>query len=309
MLGVLGVLLSAAGVYLLNVSRARISPWAPLATLVTDRGQRYTMLAALFYAPSVITIKQAILASNTAVGTFGTYLASSLVMTPIALGTNCVSVPVVLDRSYGQPMLGASVILTLSPELQLCSGTSSIVEGSYFNSVGTTFYRVVDRDRLSAAAPRTEPRQRSCNPPRCLPLARERLGHIRRQPLPQLDPPLVERIHIPDHALHEHLVLVERDQLAQRLRGELLGHDRVGRPVAGEHLVRRQSLDPVLAHALRRELGDDFLLALPQHQRLGLGKHVRDQLFVMRRHLVLRVGGDEEVAGDHVRALVDELVE
>jgi drug/metabolite transporter (DMT)-like permease len=87
-IGIAGVLLSASGVYLLNVSRAKISPWAPLATLVTDRGQRYTMLAALFYAPSVITIKQAILASNTAVGTFGTYLAASLVMTPIALGTS-----------------------------------------------------------------------------------------------------------------------------------------------------------------------------------------------------------------------------
>jgi drug/metabolite transporter (DMT)-like permease len=55
-LGVAGVLLSAAGVYFLNVSRARISPWEPLAVLVTDRGQRYTLLAALFYAPSVITI-------------------------------------------------------------------------------------------------------------------------------------------------------------------------------------------------------------------------------------------------------------
>lgn len=87
-LGIAGVLLSAAGVYLLNVSRAKISPWAPLATLVTDRGQRYTMLAALFYAPSVITIKQAILASNTAMGTFGPYLAASLVMTPIALRTS-----------------------------------------------------------------------------------------------------------------------------------------------------------------------------------------------------------------------------
>jgi drug/metabolite transporter (DMT)-like permease len=87
-LGIAGVLLSAAGVYLLNVSRAKISPWAPLATLVTDRGQRYTMLAALFYAPSVITIKQAILASNTAMGTFGPYLAAGLVMTPIALRTS-----------------------------------------------------------------------------------------------------------------------------------------------------------------------------------------------------------------------------
>jgi drug/metabolite transporter (DMT)-like permease len=87
-LGVAGVLLSASGVYLLNVRSARVSPLAPLRVLFTDRGQRYTLLAALLYAPSVITIKQAILASNTAVGTFGTYLAASLVVTPLALTTS-----------------------------------------------------------------------------------------------------------------------------------------------------------------------------------------------------------------------------
>src|SRR5881409_2224343 len=54
-LGVTGVLLSASGVYLLNVRRARISPWEPLNVLVTDRGQRWTLVAAFFYAPSVIT--------------------------------------------------------------------------------------------------------------------------------------------------------------------------------------------------------------------------------------------------------------
>ncbi|PYN52381.1 MAG: hypothetical protein DMD92_21670, partial [Candidatus Rokuibacteriota bacterium] len=36
-LGVAGVLLSAAGVYLLNISRAHLSPWEPLRVLVTDR--------------------------------------------------------------------------------------------------------------------------------------------------------------------------------------------------------------------------------------------------------------------------------
>ncbi len=87
-LGVAGVLLSAAGVYLLNIGRAHVSPWEPLRVLVTDRGQRYTLLAAFFYAPSVITIKQAILASNTAAGTFGAYLAASLVVTPVAVTTS-----------------------------------------------------------------------------------------------------------------------------------------------------------------------------------------------------------------------------
>ena len=87
-LGVAGVLLSALGVYLLNVQRARISFWQPLVVLVTDPGQRYTLLAALFYAPSVITIKQAILSSDTATGTFGGYLAGSLLVTPLALRTS-----------------------------------------------------------------------------------------------------------------------------------------------------------------------------------------------------------------------------
>jgi drug/metabolite transporter (DMT)-like permease len=87
-LGVAGVLLSASGVYLLNVRSARVSLLAPLRVLFTDRGQRYTLVAALLYAPSVITIKKAILASNTAVGTFGTYLAASLIVTPLALTTS-----------------------------------------------------------------------------------------------------------------------------------------------------------------------------------------------------------------------------
>jgi uncharacterized membrane protein len=87
-LGVAGVLLSAAGVYLLNIGRARVSPWAPLAVLVTDRGQRYTLLAAVFYAPSVITIKQAILASNAAMGTFGGYVIASALMTLLAARTS-----------------------------------------------------------------------------------------------------------------------------------------------------------------------------------------------------------------------------
>jgi drug/metabolite transporter (DMT)-like permease len=87
-LGVAGVALSALGVYLLNVSRARVSFWAPLVVLVADPGQRWTLVAAFLYAPSVITIKGAILASDAATGTLGGYLAASLLMTPIALRTS-----------------------------------------------------------------------------------------------------------------------------------------------------------------------------------------------------------------------------
>ncbi len=65
-----------------------MSPWAPLTVLFTDRGLRYTLLAALFYAPSVLTIKQAILLSDPYTGTFGGYTAASLLVTPIVLGTS-----------------------------------------------------------------------------------------------------------------------------------------------------------------------------------------------------------------------------
>jgi drug/metabolite transporter (DMT)-like permease len=88
LLGLAGVGLSTAGVYLLNVRRARLSPWAPLAALVTDPGQRWTLLAAFFYAPSVLTIKQAALLSDPYTASFACYLAASLVVTPLVLVTS-----------------------------------------------------------------------------------------------------------------------------------------------------------------------------------------------------------------------------
>jgi drug/metabolite transporter (DMT)-like permease len=87
-LGILGILISMAGVYLLNVNRAHIAWWAPLAVLFTDRGMRYTLLAALFFAPSVITIKWAMQCSDQYMGTLGGYVAASLLVTPIVLTTS-----------------------------------------------------------------------------------------------------------------------------------------------------------------------------------------------------------------------------
>jgi drug/metabolite transporter (DMT)-like permease len=87
-LGIAGILISMSGVYLLNVNRAHIAWWAPLAVLFTDRGQRYTLLAALFFAPSVVTIKWAMQCSDPYMGTLGGYLAASLLVTPIVLVTS-----------------------------------------------------------------------------------------------------------------------------------------------------------------------------------------------------------------------------
>ncbi len=88
LLGIAGILISMIGVYLLNVQRAHISWWAPLAVLFTDRGPRFTLLAALFYAPSVVTIKWAMQLSDPFMGTLGGYLAASLLVTPVVLVTS-----------------------------------------------------------------------------------------------------------------------------------------------------------------------------------------------------------------------------
>jgi drug/metabolite transporter (DMT)-like permease len=84
-LGVAGVLVSVVGVYLMNVSRARVSLLAPLVSLVRDPGQRYTLGAALFYAPSVIFIKKLALLSSPSFAVFAGYLCCSVLITPFAL--------------------------------------------------------------------------------------------------------------------------------------------------------------------------------------------------------------------------------
>ena len=78
-------MLSAAGVYLLNVQKSRISVWAPLRELFVDRGLRFTLAAALFYAPSVVLIKLLILRSDVYVANLAGYLAASLMVLPLAL--------------------------------------------------------------------------------------------------------------------------------------------------------------------------------------------------------------------------------
>ncbi len=84
-LGVAGVIVSVLGVYLINVSRARVSLLAPIVSLVMDPGQRYTLGAALFYAPSVVLIKKIALLSSSSFAVFSGYLFCSVIITPFAI--------------------------------------------------------------------------------------------------------------------------------------------------------------------------------------------------------------------------------
>jgi drug/metabolite transporter (DMT)-like permease len=87
-LGLTGVLVSVVGVYLLNVQRARLSPWAPLVALAQDPGQRWTVLAGLGYAVAVVLIKQTALLSDPIFAVFMGYVFCTAFVTPWALYTS-----------------------------------------------------------------------------------------------------------------------------------------------------------------------------------------------------------------------------
>jgi hypothetical protein len=62
----------------------------------------------------------------------------------ISTATPCVTVDVAIARTTMADVRAFSVPVQLSANLQLCAGTSSISEGTYLSSVGTTFYEVID---------------------------------------------------------------------------------------------------------------------------------------------------------------------
>ena len=84
-MGLSGLALSVLGVYLLNIRQARISFWAPMAALVKDPGQRWTVGAAMGYAPSVVLIKKMALLSDPMFAIFMAYVVCSAMITPYTL--------------------------------------------------------------------------------------------------------------------------------------------------------------------------------------------------------------------------------
>ncbi|HKI97992.1 MAG TPA: DMT family transporter [bacterium] len=84
-MGLAGVGVSVLGVYLINVHRARVSFWAPLASLVQDPGQRWTLLAGFGYGIAVVLIKKMALLSDPVFAVFVGYVFCSAFVTPWAI--------------------------------------------------------------------------------------------------------------------------------------------------------------------------------------------------------------------------------
>jgi len=94
--------------------------------------------------------------------------------------------------------------------------------------------------------------------------ARKLRGGTLSEDFAQLDPPLVKRVNIPDDALGEHTVLVQRHESTQREGREPLGKHSIGGPVALEDSVRDQGL--------RCTFGSDLVGRFTKGQRFGLGE-------------------------------------
>jgi hypothetical protein len=115
-----------------------------------------------------------------------------------------------------------------------------------------------------------------------------------------------ERVDTPNDALCEDLVLVQRNQRAQRRGVQEREQNAVARPVAREDLGLDQRLG-----CTGPKLLADLLLGLAKSKRLGLSEEVGEEdavVFRGRDWVVGRRRG-EEVGGDELCALVHELIE
>src|ERR1700722_17400743 len=121
------------------------------------------------------------------------------------------------------------------------------------------------------------------------------------QRLAELHAPLVEAIDVPDRALGEDAVLIERDQLAERLWRQTVEQNHIGRPVALE--------EPVWDEPIWRSLRLDLLGGLAERQRLGLREHVSQQDVMVPPERIQALGEGDEIPRNQPRALMDQLVE
>lgn len=130
-------------------------------------------------------------------------------------------------------------------------------------------------------------------------LAKDALGEL----LAKLDTPLVEGVDVPDSALDEGEVLVVSDQSTESTRGDLLGEDGSGGPVAEESLVRNELIGSTLSL--------DGFRGLANHEGLGLCEEVGGEhaLVLVVVDGVVGLDSHDEVGGDELGALVKELEE
>jgi drug/metabolite transporter (DMT)-like permease len=158
LLGLVGILISMVGVYLLNVQKSRVSVWAPLRELFVDRGLRYTLLSAALYAPTVVLIKQIIVRSDAYFANLMAYLAASLIILPLALwrsATHFVQIPRHWSSFIGMGLFAclASVCHSLAYQLTLTSYVEAAKQAEVLFALGIGYLVFQERARVRAILP------------------------------------------------------------------------------------------------------------------------------------------------------------
>jgi uncharacterized membrane protein len=157
-LGLCGILVSVIGVYLLNVQKSRISVWAPLRELFVERGLRYTLISALFYAPAVVLIRQVIVHSDVYFANLMAYLAASLVVLPLMLRRSkkhFVQIPRHWPSFFGMGLFGclASVCMGTAYQLTLTSYVEAVKQAEILIALAIGYVVFYERDRVMAILP------------------------------------------------------------------------------------------------------------------------------------------------------------
>ena len=151
--GLVGILVTLAGVYGLNVSRARIGWFEPVRAIFTDKGMRYTVLASLLYPTSVITFKQAAVLSDAAFGTLITYAAATVVVLPLTLWKSAEHFKSVPRLWKGFVSLGlfafiASLAQAEAFRLTLTSYVESVKQVEILLAIGIGYVFFKERERV-----------------------------------------------------------------------------------------------------------------------------------------------------------------
>jgi drug/metabolite transporter (DMT)-like permease len=157
-LGLLGLLVSLVGVYMLNIQQSRRSLWAPVRDLFVDRGLRWTLLAAALYAPTVVLIKQVILRSDAYFANLMAYLAASRIILPLALRRSAhhfARIPRYWPSFVGMGFFAClgSVCQSLAYQLTLTSYVEAVKQAEVLFALGLGYAVFQERARVRAILP------------------------------------------------------------------------------------------------------------------------------------------------------------
>ena len=84
-LGILGVIVTFIGIYLLNIKKARTSLWKPFTLIFENKGMKYALLSAIFLAPSFLSFKITVDLSDPYFPAFTNYFFATLFTLPAVL--------------------------------------------------------------------------------------------------------------------------------------------------------------------------------------------------------------------------------